>query len=156
MSHPRFAIPARRMPPRGNPTAWAEAIFKQQTPAEAEVFRLVNNVRAAFEALKSGTTESRHFDRVGAAFNIAMIRASAIDPLCEQTMRLGMDALERCAELFYRHGRYGFFGGPDRELVNDAIELYAQILALSTPGQMEDATMEVARRMIAQGQETAS
>ena len=44
------------------------------------------NDTSRYELLKSGHATDAHFDRVGAALNIGLIRAESIDPLCEQTM----------------------------------------------------------------------
>jgi hypothetical protein len=51
-----------------------------------------------------------------------------------------------CAEIYKRHGRYGFTG-PDILAVNDAINLYEDIVRLSTPKMMVDATAVAFRRV---------
>lgn len=112
-------------------------------------------VKAAFELLRTGGGEPKHFDRLASAFNVALIRAEAIDPLAEQTMLAGIEAMQRCDGIWQRHGRFGFTG-PDLIAVKDAIELYEGILRLSKPLQMEAAVTEAARRMLAQAQGVAA
>lgn len=132
---------------QANPTAWIETIAgnRQQVPDNAT--RIMNKIRTAFELLKTGTTDCQQFDRLAAAFNVGLIRAEAIDPLAEQTMQAGADAMRRCDDIFGRHGKYGFHG-PDLVAMGDALDLYEDILRLSTPKMMVDALEEAARRML--------
>lgn len=131
-----------------NPAAWDSAIIRiNQEQPEATADRIMALIRLAFEKLKHGSEDSRQFDRLAGALNIGLIRAEAIDPLAEETMLAGMEAVKRCDAIFARHGRYGFTG-PDLTAVADALNLYEDILRLSTPKMMEDALKEVARRMV--------
>ena len=142
----RAASRAKRTPAR--PTAWFDAVVGSRPPPDEHATTVMNRVRAAFEALKNGTTDCAQFDRLAACINVGMIRAEAIDPLCEQTMAAAIDALFRVDAIFGRHRRYGF-SGPDLQAVTEAVNLYEEILRNSTPLQMEAAAHESARRMIA-------
>jgi hypothetical protein len=130
-------------------TSWAETIIgnRQQDHDHAE--KVVYAVRRSLECLKSGTTDNAHFDRVGGALNIALVRSESIDELCVVVMLAGIKALERCDGIHARHDHYGFFG-PDIQVVTDAVDLYAEILRKSTPLMMEAATLEADRRMLEQ------
>lgn len=130
-------------------TAWFDAIASSRPPPEDHATLVMNRVRVAFEALKNGTTDCAHFDRLAACINVGLIRSEAIDPLCEQTMLAAIQAMGRVDDIFGRHKRYGFHG-PDLEAVTDAVNLYEEILRNSTPHQMEAAVNESARRMIEQ------
>ena len=110
---------------------------KEQPSENADQINIA--IRKAYELLKCGQASDADFDRVGAALNVGRARAELIDPLAEQTMQSGIDAMYSCAEIYQRHGRYGFCG-PDIASVNDAINLYEDILRLSTPKMMCDAT----------------
>ena len=118
---------------------------------EEHAVPILNLVKAAFELLRTGGGEPKHFDRLASAFNVALIRAESIDPLAEQTMLAGIEAMQRCDGIWQRHGRFGFTG-PDLVAMKDAINLYEDILRLSKPLQMEAAVEEVARRMLNQAQ----
>lgn len=146
----RAASHAKRIQTR--PAAWFDAVVGSRTIPEDQATTVINRVRAAFEALKNGTTDCAQFDRLAACINVGMIRAEAIDPLCEQTMSAAIDALGRVDSIYGRHRRYGFHG-PDLEAVADAVNLYEEILRNSTPNQMEAAVNESARRMIQQVQQ---
>lgn len=143
----RIASRAKR-----NPAAWDCSVIRaHQEQPEANADRIMCLVRLAFEKLKHGSEDPRQFDRLAGALNIGLIRAEAIDPLAEETMLAGLEAVRRCDAIFARHQRYGFTG-PDLTIVADAVNLYEDILRLSTPRMMEDALEEVARRMIEQAQ----
>lgn len=146
----RAASRAKRIPAR--PTAWFDAVASSRPPPDEHATLVMNRVRSAFEALKNGTTDCAQFDRLAACINVGMIRAEAIDPLCEQTMAAAIAALGRVDAIFGRHRRYGF-SGLDLQAVAEAVNLYEEILRNSTPHQMEAAVNESARRMIAQVRE---
>lgn len=134
---------------QGRPTAWIDAVAASKPPPEYHATTVVNRVRTAFEALKNGTSDCAHFDRLAACINVGLIRAEAIDPLCEQTMKAATVAMGNADAIYGRHRKYGFYG-PDLQAVADAVDLYEEILRNSTPHQMEDAVQESARRMIEQ------
>jgi hypothetical protein len=131
------------------PTAWIDAVAASKPPPEHHATTVVNRVRTAFEALKNGTSDCAHFDRLAACINVGLIRSEAIDPLCEQTMKSAIVAMGNADAIYGRHRKYGFYG-PDLEAIADAVDLYEEILRNSTPHQMEDAVQESARRMIEQ------
>jgi len=127
-------------------------IAAHQDAPDDHATAIVIKVRSAFERLRSGTGNADDFNRLGAAMNVALIRAEAIDPLAEQTMVAGMEAMAECGRIWERHHRYGFTG-PGLIAVTDAVELYEGILRLSKPIVMERAAQEAARRMLAQARE---
>lgn len=118
-----------------DPGAWINVISGNQEQPAWNVAAIVVKIRTSYELLKSGHASDADFDRVGAAVNVGLLRAECIDPLCEQTMQGGIDAMYQCAGLHERHGTYGFTG-PGIVAMNDAINLYEDILRLSTPQQM--------------------
>lgn len=127
-------------------TAWIRVIAgnKEQPSENADQINIA--IRKSYELLKCGQASDADFDRVGAALNVGRARAELIDPLAVQTMQMGIDAMYSCAKIYQRHGRYGFTG-PDIASVNDAINLYEDILRLSTPRMMCDATSVAFRRV---------
>lgn len=127
-------------------TAWIRVIAgnKEQPTENADQINIT--IRKAYELLKCGQASDSDFDRVAGALNVGLVRAELIDPLAEQTMQAGIDAMYICAEIYKRHGRYGFTG-PDIVSVNDAINMYEDILRLSTPKMMCDATTVAFQRV---------
>ena len=113
---------------------------------EANANRIMLTLRVAFEKLKTATEDDAQFDRLAAAINVGLIRAEAIDKRAEEVMLAGVQAMMSCACIYERHGRYGFTG-PDLLAMNDAMDLYENILRLSTPKQMLDALDVAAARM---------
>ena len=109
----------------------------------------IGSQRTAYEKLKAGNATIEEFDQLAAAINVGLIRAELIDPLAEQTMVKAVSALLHCSELHQRHGRFGFFG-PELLAMNDAMDLYEEILRMSTPKQMMDALDTAAQRMLEQ------
>lgn len=136
--------------------AWdTRVIIGNQDMPEDHSENILVKVKAAWELLRTGCGEVKDYNRLANAFNVALVRAEQIDPLAEQTMLAGIEAMQRCDGIWQRHGRFGFLG-PDLTAVQDAIELYEGILRLSKPLQMEQAVTEAARRMLEQGQGVAA
>lgn len=130
--------------------AWDTAVIVgNQDMPEDHAEHILVKVKAVFELLRTGVGETKDFDRLALAFNVALVRSEEIDPLAEQTMRAGADAMMRCKGIWQRHGRFGFTG-PDLIAVADALELYEGVLRLSKPLQMEQAQHEVERRIVEQ------
>lgn len=121
-----------------------------QDQPEENYKRIMAMVRLAFERLKLGTADASDFDRVGAAFNVGLVRAESIDFRAVEVMQAGVEAMEECDRIQQRHRKYGFTG-PGLVAANDAMNLYEDIVRLSPPVLMERAVEEVARRMLAQG-----
>lgn len=142
---------AKRRRWAADPLAWAHVITGSQDQQPAHADKVMGLVRTACDRLKDGSANAADYDRVAAAFNVALIRAESIDPLVVETMNAGIAALLRCDAIWQRHRKYGFHG-PDLEPLEDAMGLYEQILRLSTPRMMEDAVVEAARRMVQQAQ----
>lgn len=122
-----------------------------QDQPEDNYHSIMSMVRTALERLKSGDADAKDFDRVGAAFNVALVRAESIDFRAVEVMQAGVAAMEECDALQQRHRRYGFTG-PGLQAVKDAMNLYEDIVRLSQPVLMELAVEEVARRLLAKAQ----
>jgi hypothetical protein len=119
-------------------TAWIRTIAGHQDQPEDNATAIMIKVRTAYELLRTGQGSNADFDRVACAMNVALARAELIDPLCEQSMVEGIRAMYGCAAIHERHGTYGFTGA-GLQASSDAIDLYENILRLSTPMQMQAA-----------------
>lgn len=122
------------------------AFRNSQPTAPAEVQRIMNLIRTAYERLKSGHGTERDFDHVGAAMNIGLIRAESIgQPLVEAFKQAGAAMLE-CVTRYRTGGRFGF-SGLGILAMNAAMDDYESVLAASSPNQMEQAAQEGAARI---------
>ena len=128
-------------------TSWICTIVGNKDQPQDNADKIMEGLRVAFELLKSGQAQAGHFDKVACAMNIGLARAELIDPLVEEIMQKGIDAMYSCFEINERHGRYGFTG-PDIAAVTDALNVYDNIVRLSTPRMMNDAADTVHRRCV--------
>ena len=141
----RIQTHARRHSQR-NSMASIHVLAANSEQPEANANRIMLTLRVAFEKLKTATEDDAQVDRLAAAINVGLIRAEAIDKRAEEVMLAGVQAMMSCGCIHSRHGRYGFTG-PDLLAMNDAMDLYENILRLSTPKQMLDALDVAAARM---------
>lgn len=132
-----------------DPMASIHVLAANSEQPKANADAIMVTLRLAFEKLKTGIAVIEDFDRLAAAINVGLIRAELIDPLAEETMVKGVAALVHCGEIHQRHGKFGF-AGPELTDMNDAVNLYEDILRLSTPKQMLVALDTAARRMLEQ------
>lgn len=131
-----------------NASALGNAIANSQPTRHSEVLRIMNMVRISYEKLKAGHGDDNDFGRLAATVNVGMIRAEDIDPQLVGMFQAAGDALLEAARIQKRHGKYGFTG-PDILTMNAALELYQQLLTLSSPNQMASAAEEGSRRYAA-------
>lgn len=131
---------------QADPGAIYRVMGRLQPFTPTEQLRLNLPPRVAFESLRTGHGEEGDFHTLAGAVNVAMVRAEVIDLLAEQTAITARDALMRCLQRHQTTGRWGF-DGPALQDIPPALDLYEQLLALSTPQQMQDAMTETIRRM---------
>lgn len=114
------------------------------TPAEQAALNLP--VRIAFESLRTGKADESDFHTLAAAVNISMVCAEKIDPLVEQSCIGGRDALMRVHK---RHAETGLWGldGPAFAEIEQALEIYEQLVSLLTGGQLKEAMTICVQRM---------
>lgn len=129
-----------------NCQAWLNVITNSQPTRPAEAQRIANLVRTAFQVMRDGKGDDETFNRLGAAINVGLIRAEAIAPEVEAVMRKGGEALLAAERFKRQHGFHQFTLAGEADL-DDALDLYEQILRLSTPLQMSAAAEEGARRI---------
>jgi len=131
-----------------NPAAWAIAIDASRPFPEEEATRIVNRVRVAYQCLRDGVASDEHFDRLGAAVNVAIVRCEQIgnsEPL-QRLLVAAAKALMEGRALHARHGRYGLTG-PGTLALNAGMDAYEEILRQSSARQMQAAVEEVVRRV---------
>lgn len=111
-----------------------------------ELAQLNVPVMAAWERMRTGCAADHDFDTLASAVNICMVRGEEIDPLCVETAQRAQDALMRTMDRHKATGRWGF-DGPALQDIPLAMDLYRQMLELSTPMQMQSALRATVQRM---------
>lgn len=116
---------------------------------DAQCDGLMLELHSCFDALKNGSSDPELFNRLASSLNTALVLAEAIGQEVVDAMLLAHDALQHCAALRDRHGRYGFTGQGIQD-VREALDLYSQIVRLSTPLQINAAVDDGHRRALKQ------
>ena len=143
---------ARRAPPRhalerGRGIVAMETTMRQHREADPDkVTTLMIELHSCFDAMKNGTTDTELFDRLGASMNNGLIRAESIAPEAVDVMLGAQRAMNEASAIYERHGRFGFTGTGIQAMA-DALDLYGQIVAMSTPRQILEAAQEARRRV---------
>ena len=135
---------------QADPGALRRVLARTEPFTAAEVRELALPVRLAFESLRTGAGHEADCDTLAVALNATLVRAEAIDPLCEQVCIDAQDGLMRAKLRHAETGRWGF-DGLALQNIPPALDLHEQMLALSSPAQMIAAQEEVLQRM-ARGQ----
>lgn len=112
----------------------------------SEIVNVQTPARMALQSLRDGSGIEEDFHTVAAAVNIALVRSEAIDAECVEHCQTAQAALMRVLDRKASTGRWGL-DGPARDEIHLALDLYEQILALSTPAKMAEAMLTVASRM---------
>jgi hypothetical protein len=139
----RKAGPRRKY--AADPTSWARVIAGHWEIDRNHSLRVEVKVRAAYQRMKDGNGDENDFDVLAFSLNLCMPRAEKIGAPVVAAIKAGMDALMEADGLRERHGQYGFTG-PGILAMNAAVGLYAEMLANSTPRQMQEAMQEADRR----------
>lgn len=129
-----------------NPSAWLNAIGNSTPTAPPEVLRIMNIVRVSYEKLKAGHGTADDFDKLSAVVNVGLVRAESIGRALVEAFKDAGEAMLECARIHERHGKFGFTG-PHLLAMNAAMDLYADVLAMSSPNQMHAAALESSRRI---------
>lgn len=136
----------RRRRWQADPGAAARAVAKVAAFSPDEIVRLAMPVRQAWEALRAGHGTEFDFHDLAAVINIALIRSESIDPLAVETCQRAQAALMAMLDRAARLHRWGCDAQALRD-IPPALDLYDQLVELSTPLQMHAAMQEVLERM---------
>ena len=124
-----------------------ETTLRQHREADpSKVTNLMIELHSCFDALKNGTTDVEMFDRLGASMNNGLIRAESIAPEAVEVMLGAQLTMNEASAIYERHGRFGLTGTGIQAMA-DALDLYGQIVAMSTPRQILEAAQEARRRV---------
>lgn len=122
-------------------------VIAASQPMKADrVQTIMVKIHDAFAHLRSGGTDRDLFDRVAVCMNVGLVRCEAIGPEGVDLFKRAQDALMESARICEKHGKFGFTG-PGLETIREAVALYAELLAASSPRQMNEAQNEVIRRI---------
>ena len=143
----------KRYRPKRVDASAAFKVIKMIEPFNAsELLRLELPIRMSYEALRNGKGTEDDWSDIAAAINVTVVRARAVDALCEQTASDASDALLRVYHRAQRTGRW-VFDGPGLAQVAQGIDLHEQLCELSSPLQMMDAMRTVLAVREGQGHE---
>ena len=134
---------------RINPFAAQIVLQQNQQTKPSQADGLMLELHQCFDALKNGSTDEELFNRLGSSLNTALILAERIDQQVVDVVLDAHQAMYRCRERFDKHGRFGF-DGPGISAMVDALDVYDQIVRLTTPKQILGASAEAFRRMVKQ------
>lgn len=140
-----------------NGAEWMNTINRVRSNSEAPPHAFLGNAEAAMrsevvvrKALQSlldctlpDDPEHEH-DVLAHALGVSVIRALQIQPLGNPMLPIlkgGTDALRRAINRYSNARKWGI-DGEGRIALMEAIDLYAQILHMSSPAQMDKATQE--------------
>ncbi len=118
--------------------------MNNQPTIPSEVARIMALVRTCYAKLQTGSTDVMDFKLVQDAINVGLVRANDIAEELVERFQEATHAMLECERLRRRHGHYGFHA-PELVVINEALELYEQILSLSSPKQLHAAATEVDR-----------
>jgi hypothetical protein len=122
-----------------------DAIAASQPMPEDQVTRIMIKIHDSFAHLRSGGTDVDLYDRLAIVMNVGMVRSEEIGQAGVDVFKAGQLALIDADRFHSTHGRYGFTGR-GLEAMREAVALYGEILAASSPLQMHQAQQEVMRR----------
>lgn len=122
--------------------AMANTIARARGFEEQEIVNLTLPNRVSFQLLLSGEAEALDVGRLIDHMNVSLVRCwgTPMQPIAQAAL----DALRRCYERYGRLGKWGL-DGPARSEVEQGVELYEELVRMSTLGQMQDAAMRVER-----------
>lgn len=159
MSRHRTKHPKR---PWADPTAPLRLLHGARPFDETEQTKLSLPVHLALEALRTGRATDEDYDTLAIVANVALVRAEQIDKAARKSGRLhseadlmvpviqrAQDALLTLKARALRTGRL-VPTGPELQQITTVVEIHDQLLALSTPRQMEQAMREVLARVARQ------
>lgn len=129
-----------------DPVSWARTIAKNREMDPDTAMEIMNNIRAAYQRMREGNGDDEDFDTLAATLNVGLMRAEKIGQPVVDSIDAGLCALVSADRRKELHGRYGF-NGEGVIAMNAALDLYQDMLKLSTPGQMDAALQESMRRM---------
>lgn len=102
--------------------------------------------RVAFEAIRLGSGSKDDFDTLAESANVAMVYSESIDPICVEACKRAQHALLLARERFHKTGKWGwcYIGLIEIPVM---LDLYEQMVELSTPHQLIECMAETQRRM---------
>jgi hypothetical protein len=122
-------------------------VFARVSPfTPDEMARLSIPVRMSWSAMCDGTGDDEDFHTLAATANVCLICAEGISPEVVEAVKAAQTAL---MEMLGRNERTGKWGVDyqTREHIPVLLDVYEQLLELSTPLQMQKAMTETIKRM---------
>ena len=114
------------------------------TPAEQATLNLP--VRESLQSLRDGTADENHWNTLAGVANVCLLRGERI---AQQVVDVAKDAQAAVLDILERHKRTGKWGmnHHDMDRLLPCIDLYEQLIELSTPAQMIAAMRDTIKRI---------
>lgn len=131
---------------QADPTAAFSTILQHRPMNEGNFAKCSNEVRTAWHHLCTGTGTTAHFDAVATAMNICLVRSESIGEDAVEVAQRAQAAMVAMQQRYLRCARLG----PDAAALADVplgLDLYDELLRMSSPLQLETALAEVSDRI---------
>lgn len=129
-----------------DPSSLYRVMSGLQPYTESERTELLLPAAVCWAAMTSGAGAESDAHTLIVIANVAMVMAESIDQLAVQVAVDAQDAMLRAVERHTRTGRWGM-DGPGLQDVPPCLDLYRQLVELSTPAQIQGAMKAVVERM---------
>lgn len=106
-----------------------------------ELVALQSPIWSGFEALRTGSAEPADFNDLCAVVHTCLVRSRSINSVCVEICEQAEAAMFRVKDRFDRMQRLAF-DGQGMQDVAPVLDLYKQLLSLSTPLQMQQALVQ--------------
>jgi len=131
---------------RADPGAFFRVMARVQPFTQPEQTSLTLPLRVSWQSLCTGQGTEEDFHNLACCANVCLLRAEEIDPLLVVPVQHAQDALMHMLDRAQRLGHWGT-DHLSREHIPPLLDLYEQLIALSTPQQMHTAMQAVMLRM---------
>lgn len=134
-----------RTTPGGDKLSSLRLLNRRRPYSQAEIVSISTAIRTAFECMRAGQGSEADFHQLAAAVNIALVCGEG-NALCEEICQDAQEALMRVLDRKAKTQRWGL-DGPALQNIPPALDLYEQLLTITTRDQIEHAMDAVVQRM---------
>jgi hypothetical protein len=138
---------------RADPDAAEKLIARLQPFSDSEQTALTLPVRISWQCILTGSGSEGDWHNLACCANICLVRSESINPTLVDACNLCCDGLQAMRDRAQRTGRWAACH-QTLQAIPGMLDLYEEIMQLSTPEQMQQAMTTVLQRMAAQRKTT--
>lgn len=131
---------------QADPSSVYRLMAKVQPFTQEEQTTITLPVHVAFEAMRTGAGSFDDFETLAECLNVALVYSESIDDLCVQTCIQAQEALMLAKARYDATGRWGLCWR-GLQHIPPVLDLYDQMVALSTPQSLIDCMKVTQDRM---------